>query len=166
MAGRIQQGLVAGVRALVSGLAWAAGAAVLVMMLTTGLDVTLRWLGRPLAGAFDVVRIAGAVAVACALPYTTAVTGHVSVDYFFHRLGPRGRAGVNALMRTLGLLLFAALAWQNVRYGRALRAAGEVSATLQWPIFWIPYVLALGCGLTAAVTGCHLLRPGKGMIEP
>ncbi|MFA6632148.1 MAG: hypothetical protein WCU90_07610, partial [Kiritimatiellia bacterium] len=48
-------------------------AGLLAMMLVTCLDVALRVCGVPVKGAYDVVRVAGAITIACALPVTTAM---------------------------------------------------------------------------------------------
>ncbi len=69
-------------------------------------------------------------------------------------------------MRLLQMALFGFLAWQSVRYGNALKQSGEVSLTLQLPVFWVPYVLAASCALVVLVTLFHLLYPGKEMIKP
>ncbi len=153
-------------RKTVVGLAWVSAAAVLFMMLITALDVAMRLMYRPVTGTFDMVRIAGAVAVACAIPYTTAIKGHVAIEYFFHKLGRLGRIGVDALIRSLGMALFALIAWQSVRYGLSLRASGEVTPTLQWPVFWVPYMIAFCCAVTVGVILHNLLNPGKAMIKP
>lgn len=63
----------------------------LTMMVVTCLDVVLRVCGVPVKGAYDVVRVAGAVTIACALPMTTAMKGHVAIEYFFQRLNRRWR---------------------------------------------------------------------------
>jgi len=156
----------AGLRTLVRTLAWIAGAAVLCMMAVTCLDITLRLFGKPLKGAYDVVRMAGAVATACALPYTTAIKGHVAVEFFFHKLARRGRVAVDTVMRILCITLFAALSAQSFRYGIALKSAGQVSGTLQWPVFWIPHMVAFCCAATTCVIFFNLLHPGKEMLKP
>lgn len=151
---------------LVIGLAWIAGAAVIVMMLVTCLDVLCRLFSRPLTGAFDIVRMAGAVSAACAIPYTTAIKGHVAIEYFFHKLGRKGRLFMDAVIRIMAMLLFAAISVQSIIYGMGLHNTGQVSATLQWPLFWIPYVIAFCCAVTVGVIFYNLLHPGKEMIKP
>lgn len=153
-------------RALVKALAWVAGAALMVMVLATSVDVVLRKLGMPLTGAYDIVKIAAAISVAAALPYTTAIKGHVAIEFFFHKLGRRGRMVVDALMRLCGMTLFGLLAWGCIDYGNSLRLKGEVSMTLQLPIFWVPYVLAASCALVVLIKIYHLSHPGKPMIKP
>lgn len=152
--------------ALVRFLGIIAGAGLMVMVLVTALDVVLRVFRISLTGDYDITKIAGAITIAAALPYTTAIKGHVAIEYFFHKLGRRGRVIVDSVMRLLGMTLFSFLAWQSVQYGNALKRSGEVSLTLQLPVFWVPYVLAVSCVLVVLVTLYHLLYPGKEMIKP
>jgi len=151
---------------VVLSLAWVAGASLIVMVLVTVSDVVLRALNLPLTGAYDIVKIAATIAVAAALPYTTAIKGHVAIEYFFHKLGRRGRVVVDALMRLGGITLFSVLAWGCVQYGNSLREKGEVSMTLQMPVFWVPYVVAASCALVVLIKIYHLSHPGKPMLKP
>ncbi len=153
-------------RQVVRGLAWVAGAGLLVMVLVTTVDVLLRVFRLSMTGAYDIVKIAAAVTMAAALPYTTAIKGHVAIEYFFHKLGRRGRVGVDAVMRLLAMALFGLLAWGCVDYGNSLRLKGEVSMTLQLPIFWVPYMLAGSCALVVLIKLYHLTHPGKAMLQP
>jgi TRAP-type C4-dicarboxylate transport system permease small subunit len=153
-------------RALVRFLGVVSGAGLMVMVLVTSLDVVLRVFRLSFTGAYDLLKIAAVVTVAAALPYTTAIKGHVAIEYFFHKLGRRGRAVVDALMRLLGMGLFSLLAWGSVQYGNSLRQSGEVSLTLQLPIFWVPYLLAASCGLVVLIKLYHLLHPGQPLLKP
>jgi TRAP-type C4-dicarboxylate transport system permease small subunit len=143
-----------------------AGASLLTMMLVTCVDVILRKFGHPLPGAYDIVKMAAGVTIACALPYTTAVKGHVAVEFFYHRLGRRGRVVADTLLRLLIMALFSLFTWELVHHGARLRRSGEVSMTLQLPVFWVPYVMAFACALVFLVTLYHLLHPGKALLKP
>ena len=147
-------------------LAYVACASLMAMVVITSIEVVLRIFRLSLTGAYDLVKIAAALTIAAALPYTTAIKGHVAIEYFFHKLGRRGRTVVDALMRGLAMVLFSLLAWGCVDYGNSLRAKGEVSMTLQLPIFWLPYVLAVSCALVVLIKLYHLTHPGKPMIQP
>lgn len=136
------------------------------MMSVTAADVVLRVFGVSLTGAYDLVEMAAMVTIAAALPYTTAIKGHVAIEYFFHKLGRRGRVVVDSIMRLMVMGLFSLLAWGSVGYGNSLRAKGEVSMTLQAPVFWLPYVLAFSCALVVLITLYHLVHPGREMIKP
>jgi len=110
--------------------------------------------------------VLGAIAMGCALPMTKAVKGHIAIEYFFQKLGSRGRAILDTAMRLVLLALFFLLAWQFVRQGGAFLESGEVTATLHMPMFWVPWLVALACLVTAGVTLWHLLHPGRSMIRP
>lgn len=162
-AGRVY---VLSVTLLVRALAGLAGLGVLVMTAVTCVDVLLRRLGRPLTGAYDVVCLASAVTIACALPYTTAVKGHVAIEYFFHKLRRSGRIVVDTLARLAGIALFAVLARQSVAYGQRLRQSGEMMPTLAVPLFWVPYLIAFCCAVVVLVIFHNLTHPGREMIKP
>jgi TRAP-type C4-dicarboxylate transport system permease small subunit len=153
------------VKGLVLASAVLAGTGVLAMTAVTCLDIVLRQFGRPLVGAYDMVRIAGGLTLAFALPVTTAVKGHVAIEYFFHKLGRTGRIIVDTLMRLLQGFAFAVAARECARYGHKLLLSGEVTPTLQWPTFWVAWVLSATCVLTVLVTLYHLACPGREMIK-
>ena len=135
-------------------------------MLVTCVDVVLRRLGHPVPGSYDMVKMAAGVTIACALPYTTAIKGHVAVEYFHHRLSRRGRIVADTLIRLPIMALFSLFTWELILYGAKLKSSGEVSMTLQLPVFWVPYVMALACAQVVLVTLYHLLNPGKALIKP
>jgi TRAP-type C4-dicarboxylate transport system permease small subunit len=153
-------------RVIVRLLAILAGAGLMVMVLVTTTDVVLRAARLSKAGAYDIVKIVAAVTLAAALPYTTAVKGHVAIEYFFHKLGRHGRIAVDTAMRLTVMALFTVLAWGSLRYGRSLWQSQEVSLTLQWPIFWVPWVIAFSCVLVVLITLYHLTHPGKEFMKP
>jgi TRAP-type C4-dicarboxylate transport system permease small subunit len=147
-------------------LAGVAGVGLLTMMGVTCVDVVMRKCGHPLPGAYEIVKMATAVTLACALPYTTAIKGHVAVEFFYQRLGRRGRVAADTLIRLIIMVLFSLFTWHLAHYGAGLRRSGEVSLTLQLPVFWVPYVMAFACAVVVLVTLYHLLHPGKALLEP
>ena len=147
-------------------LAGVGGMAVVAMIVVTVADVVGRRFGHPVKGAYDLVRILGAVAMACALPLTKAVKGHIAIEYFFQKMERRGRAAVDTAMRLVLLALFGLLAWQFGLQGLNFLRGGELSATLRLPLFWVPWLAALACLATAGVTLWHLLHPGRSMMRP
>lgn len=154
------------VRGLTLALMAVSATAIFAMMVVVCLDVVLRFFGHPIPGSIDIVRILGAITLACALPYTTAVKGHVAIEYFFHKLGRRGRIAIDTLSRLVVIGLFGLLGWQSVHKGLSIKASGEVSPTLQLPIFWVLFVIAFSCLVVALVVVDHLLHPGREMIKP
>ncbi|HOD99854.1 MAG TPA: TRAP transporter small permease subunit [Kiritimatiellia bacterium] len=153
-------------RRVIHGMAVVGGLAVLGIILVTVADVIGRRCGLPVRGAYDLVRVLGAIAMVCALPLTKAVKGHIAIEYFFLKLRPRGRAVTDTLMRLVLLLLFSLLAWQFVLQGNAFFESGEVTTTLHMPMFWVPWLAAAACVVTVGVTLWHLLHPGRSLLRP
>jgi hypothetical protein len=62
-------------------------------------------------------------------------------------------------------MFFALLAWQCFVYSAALKSAGEVSLTIQIPIY--PFVAGVGLnsGLLSAYLLLHLVRAFKGVFK-
>ena len=94
-------------------------------------DVALRTAGHPVKGAYDLVRIFGAITIACALPLTTAVKGHVAIEYFFQKLNRTGRLVVDSLMRLVMIGAFALAALGVRRYGSRSCATDRFSDTIE-----------------------------------
>ena len=159
-------------RLLVCALLGISGASVLAIMLITCADVILRLsvvkgvVRRTIVGAHDIVKIAGAVSLATALPYTTAVKGHVAIEYFFHKFNRSGRFVLDTLIRLLGMAFFAFLCWRSILYGMAFYRNGQVSQTIELPLFWVPWVIAFCCGVVVLVILYNLTHPGREMIKP
>ena len=153
-------------RGLVLGLAFMAGVSVIGMMLVTCVDVVGRSLGYPLKGSYDIVRLLSLITLSCALPYTTAVKGHVAVEFFFHKMPRPVQIILDSTMRLLMIGLFGLLTIRGVEYGFSLRESGEVMLTLGWPIYWGCFVMAFGCAVSALVVLQHLLHPRKVLLSP
>jgi TRAP-type C4-dicarboxylate transport system permease small subunit len=155
-------------RVVVQFLALLAGLGVLAMMAVTCLDVLLRlsWINRPFIGAYDLVKIIGALTLAMALPYTTAVQGHVAIEYFHQKLSRFGRIIVGTIVRLMAMALFLFLCCRSIVYGIRLHETGLVSQTLQLPVFWVPYVIGVCCGVVVLVIAYNLAHPGREMLKP
>jgi len=147
-------------------LAGVAGLAVAAMIVVTVVDVVGRRLGHPLTGAYDIVELLGAITIAGALPYTTACKGHVAIEFLPHQLSPRGRIVLSTLVGVICISIFAFLTWRFVRYGIDLRASGEGTVTLRWPVFWLPHWMAVCTAATILVLVYQMTHPGKELMKP
>jgi TRAP-type C4-dicarboxylate transport system permease small subunit len=144
---------------------YAACLAVVVMMLLSCADVALRLFGAPIPGAYEMVGFLGAVIVSFALAYTSLQRGHVAVELLFEKLPPRAQCFVEAGGNLIGAALFGLMAWQSLTYGTDLRHSGEVSLTLQMPIYPFVYGIALGSGILALVLLIDFIRSLKRGLE-
>ena len=110
--------------------------------------------------------LTGGVTIACVLPYTTAVKGHVAVEYFFLKLPRTARIVVDTATRLVCMAVLGVLSWRCVLRGMSLQRSNTVSQTLQIPSYYLAYVAALSCALVVLVIFHNLLHPGREMIKP
>ncbi len=152
-------------RRMVLATAVVAGLSLLGMMGVSCLDIALRMAGFPMTGALDLIKILGALTLACSLPYTTAIKGHVSIEYFILQLPYRVQRLIHGLMCLLGVVLLGALTWQCLHFGWRQMQNNVVTSTLQLPIFWLSWVIALACFLSALVLLQHMTHPGRKIVR-
>jgi TRAP-type C4-dicarboxylate transport system permease small subunit len=117
-----------------------AGGAILVALTGMSLaSVTGRALrGTPVPGDFELVQIGCGAAIAAFLPYCQLRRGHIIVDFFTTRASARVQGRLDAFGALLLALVMAVLAWRTALGMIAVRAGGEVSMIVGFPI-WIGY---------------------------
>jgi TRAP-type C4-dicarboxylate transport system permease small subunit len=124
-----------------------AGVCICGMMLLTCSDVFMRIFRRPIPGTYELVGFMGALFAAFSLAYTSYQRGHIAVDFLVQKFSTTTRAVIMGVNDLIGASLFVLIAAQCVRYGNNLKLNGEVSMTLQLPVYPVLYGIALGCGL-------------------
>lgn len=121
--------------------------AILAMMLLICTDVILRMFRMPIPGTYEVVGFLGALFVSFSLAQTSRDKGHIAVDFLMRKLPATVQFVVYSINELVSSVLFSLITWQMFVYADRLRQSGEVSMTLQIPIFPIYYGIAAGCGL-------------------
>ncbi|CCK78556.1 TRAP transporter small permease [Desulfobacula toluolica] len=128
-----------------SGLLKIIGAAALtVMMLLTVVDVIGRFFKHPIFGSVELVGFLATIVVATALPYTYKVDGHVGVEILVRLMSKKKQIVLELVTRTLTFILFCLITWQMFLYAMDIHETGEVSMNLEFPIYYIVYLLAFG----------------------
>lgn len=140
---------------------WVAASALFLMMLLTTVDVILRLFKKSIPGTYEIIGLLGTVVAAFALGYTSVKNGHIAVDFLVQRFSPKVQALVGAVNALVAIVLFSVLTWQMLLYGFDLLDQGQVTLTVQLPIY--PFVLgtAAGCGLLTLVLFVELLRSAQ-----
>jgi TRAP-type C4-dicarboxylate transport system permease small subunit len=135
------------------------GGAVLVAL--TGMSVASitgrALLGTPVPGDFELVQVGCGAAIAAFLPYCQLRRGNIIVDFFTTRASRRAQGRLDAFGAVLLALVLAALAWRTAVGMVAVRAAGEVSMIVGFPI-WIGYAAIVPSLALAAVVALHTAR--------
>jgi len=139
---------------------WVAAGAVAAMMMLTCADVVLRYLRRPIPGTYEMVGLLGAVFVSFALAQTSIERGHIAVDFLVQRFSSRTQKRIDCVNAVICTALFGVITWQSGVYAGKLRQLGEVSMTLQMPIYPFVYGIAIGCGLLTLVLGVRAVATG------
>jgi TRAP-type C4-dicarboxylate transport system permease small subunit len=157
--------VLAAVRGVSRFLHGVAGASLVFLMLVTCADIVLRFFRKPIPGTYELVGFAAALAIGCAMPFTSWMRGHVHVDSLIGRMPAAGRAVFQVATRLLAAGVFVLLGWNLVRFGMDLRASGEVSPTLELRFYPVAYGLALASFLQVAVLLCDVAKILRGEFE-
>ena len=140
---------------LARAFALAGGAILVSLTLMSVASVTGRaLLGSPVPGDFELVQIGCGAAIAAFLPYCQLRRGNIIVDFFTVRAGPRVQAALDAFGALLLALVMAVLAWRTALGMVAVRAAGEVSMIVGFPI-WVGYAAIVPSLVLATVAALH-----------
>ena len=134
------------------GLACVAGISLVARVLVTVGEMVLRMFGKPMAGTVETIGWLAATTTAFALGYTQIHQGHVSIDLFTRRLGPRLQVMVSMLVYLASTVLFVIVTWNVFRHAGVLRQTGSLSETMKVIVYPWVYLVSLGCaGLTLAL---------------
>jgi TRAP-type transport system small permease protein len=118
--------------------------AVLVMMVIISFNVFGRWMGRPILGAIDIGGLAGGVAAAIALPYTTRERRNVVVDILSERLPRRVKGFIDAFTYLLSAVAAGLLVYVAVRAAFYSASYNETTLVAGAPISPVRFVWAFG----------------------
>ncbi|MBW2655128.1 MAG: TRAP transporter small permease [Deltaproteobacteria bacterium] len=118
--------------------------AITAMMVLTVVDVIGRFFKYPIFGSVELIGFLATIIVAAALPYTYKVDGHVGVEILVRLLSKKTQLIIDLFTRTFSLILFSLVTWQMFLYAKDIHKTGEVSMNLEFPIYYIIYLLAFG----------------------
>jgi len=135
-----------------------ASVSVILMMLLTCADVILRYFRCPIPGTYEMVGLLGSIFVSFSLAKTSLDNGHIAVDFFFQKLPVPARKVIEFFNTLICAILFGLIACYSFIYAVDLRRTGEVSMTLQIPVY--PFVLgiSLGCAMLSIVLILQLAK--------
>lgn len=144
---------------------WIAAGAILIMMALTCADVVLRLFRHPIPGTYEIVGLMGAIGVSFALAYTTAKKGHIAVEFLTSRMPKKTQSIIAAASELLSAILFGIIAWQSALYALDLRRTGEVSLTVEIPVYPFVLSIAIGCFLVCLVLAMDFYKSLKRTIK-
>jgi len=135
-----------------------ASVSVIAMMFLTCADVILRYFRCPIPGTYEMVGLLGSIFVSFSLAKTSLDNGHIAVDFFFQKFPPALQKIIEYVNILICTILFGFITWYSFLYAIDLKRTGEVSMTLQIPIY--PFVLGitLGCAMLCIILVLQLTK--------
>lgn len=127
-----------------------AAAALFAMMAFVAVDVGLRYiLNQPLAFVHEVVSLyLLAMVFYFALPGTTRLRGHISVDVLRARMSGSVRRLVEAFGALLGLVMFGLIGWLGLlRCIDSFQSDDRLIGVVAWPVWTAEAIVPIGCAL-------------------
>jgi TRAP-type C4-dicarboxylate transport system permease small subunit len=139
-----------------------AGFILLVMIVVTMADVVLRYLGRPIVGAYEIVAFLGVAVIGFALPRASALKTHVYVDLVIDKLPVKTQKIMKIITRLLVFLMFLGAAWYFVTMGINYIATKTVTMGLKVPFYPVVFALAASCIVQCLVSLCEIFGDDGG----
>jgi TRAP-type C4-dicarboxylate transport system permease small subunit len=118
-----------------------AGVVLIGVMLLIGSDIVGRIFGHPVPGTYEIVSLAGGLIIGLALPATSKAKGHVSTDFLLEKLSEKSRSFLSVATRLINIVIFLLAGYGMVMMGIRLKAAGEVTAVLAFPFYYVAYAI-------------------------
>lgn len=141
------------------------GAALTFIVLLTTADVILRAFGHPITGTYEVVAMCGGIVIGFVMPITAWLRGQIYVDFVVKKFSPPVQNVVNVITRCVGIGIFTVVGLNVVKIGNDFRRAGEISSSLQLPLYPIAYAVAFSFFVLATVLVCDILKISGGKYE-
>ena len=136
---------------------WISAFAIFLMMLICCLDVVCRWMGFSVAGAYEIIGLLGTVSVSMSLGYTAIERSHIAVNYILEFFPLSVQRAVEGFDYVVGCVLFALASWQSAVYAADMKQFGEVSLTLQIPLYPFIYGISIGCAVLSLVLAIRIV---------
>jgi TRAP-type C4-dicarboxylate transport system permease small subunit len=118
-----------------------AGIVLISVMLLIGTDIVGRIFGFPVPGAYEIVSLAGGLILGLSLPATSRAREHVSADLLTGRLSEKPRYVLFVVTRLMSIAIFLLAGYGMIMMGVRLKEAGEVTAVLAYPFYYVAYAL-------------------------
>lgn len=120
----------------------------------------------PVPGDFEILSMAGAVAVAAFMPLCQMRAGHVVVDLLFRGAGPRWHALFGVVANLLFVLVGALIVRSLVAGGLDKHAYRETTMLLRMPAWWGYAGMALFFAQAVICAAWLTLREARGLLAP
>lgn len=138
------------------------GAVIFGVALTVTVSVAMRVLGlQGVRGDFELVEMSCVWAAGLFLPLCQLKRGHVMVDLFTNSLAPRIRAAIDWVWLLGFAAAWAAVCFFTIHGLVEIRAYGDRTMLLSFPVWWSFVPAVLGTGAASVIAFAQALLPPR-----
>ena len=140
-------------------LTYIGGAAVIIVMLMTVYDITMRYLfNLPLLGSIEIAQYLLSVMVFASIAWVESLGDHISIPLITDRLPPVGRRILIIIMYILSIGVLVAITWNIFELAGENMRRHDASAVLHIPASPFIYFAGIGSAFYALVTLLNLIK--------
>lgn len=143
------------------------GVIALALMLLIALDVTLRKLGSPIPGAYELVTMLHVVVVFLGVAYVQRVKGHIFIEIATEKLPLKLRKALDFCGYAVGFIVCAVFARQTGKAAwESIMSQEYVAALVDIPVWPAKLILALGMLMLTLRLGWDMLMHFLPQLRP
>jgi len=139
-----------------------AGVVLALMIVLTLCDVILRNLGHPITGSMELIQYGGSLVFGFSIPYATWIGAQVLVDLVTQKLNLKNRKRVQAVTRTVGMIMFLFIAYNFFMYALDVKRTGELTASFKIPYYPFCFAISLSFLFQSLTIFCDLIKTLQG----
>jgi TRAP-type transport system small permease protein len=144
------------------GMAIVAGSVILFISFLIVMNVSLRYLtGNAIIGVEEIIQVGMVPVIFLSIGYCGQIGGHIRVDILEPYMSRNFRRVVDPIIRIIGAVAFAAMAWQAVQSGYMAGEFNELSNIRKIPHQPIWFLLAIGATFAAVIEFSKLWSHSK-----
>ena len=139
-----------------------AGVVLALMIVLTLCDVILRNLGHPITGSMELIQYGGSIVFGFSIPYATWIGAQVLVDLVTQKLSVKNRKRIQAVTRTVGMIMFLFIAYNFFMYALDVKRTGELTAGFKIPYYPFCFAISLSFLFQSLTIFCDLIKTLQG----
>jgi TRAP-type C4-dicarboxylate transport system permease small subunit len=139
-----------------------AGMVLAFMIVLTLCDVILRNLGHPITGSMEIIQYGGSIVFGFSIPYATWMGAQVLVDLVTNKLGLNNRKRIQAVTRSVGIIMFLFVAYNFFMYALDVKRTGELTASFRIPYYPFCFAISLSFLFHSLTILCDLIKTLQG----
>jgi TRAP-type C4-dicarboxylate transport system permease small subunit len=142
-----------------------AGVILIVMAIITFADVVMRYMGKPIPGAYEIIAYLGVSVIGFSLPRASMMKTHVYVDLVIDKMSGKSKMIMKTCTRILVILFFLCTGWYFIKMGINFINTRSVTMTLQVPFYPVVFGMAICCFVQAIVSIYEIFEKEGGTHE-